>query len=268
MTDRRGKKGSIGTPDRKPTKAERKEQARLERERIQQQMRSRNRNRTIGGVLVGLAVAAVVVVVFVVQPSQSSDLPSPQSLLSEAAAAAQTASCDAIQETENYDNAPDPDPTIDHVHIGDTSMPSAPPLASYATIPPVSGPHDPTPARAGIYDIPPDIYRAVHSLEHSGVIIWYAPEVADSDEVQLIKDFYSQPDNVGQAKVIVAPYDFPDQGTSGSLPAGVQMALAAWHRLRTCGTPNLAVAFDFSSQFTPTPGRKYVGVAREPNSSM
>ena len=52
-----------GDQNRRVTKAEKKEQARFERERIQQQMHSRKRNRTIGIVVVAAALAAIVAVV-------------------------------------------------------------------------------------------------------------------------------------------------------------------------------------------------------------
>lgn len=258
-------------PNHRPTKAERKESARLEREKIQQQMSARNRNRRIGLVLIALAVVAAVVVAFVVKPG-GSDLgaqASPQALIDGAGDAAKAAGCSDVQETPNYQNAPGKDPDIDHAHIGDTTIPTPPPLSEYATIPPASGPHDLSPAGAGVYDRPPDVYRTIHSLEHGGAIIWYAPSVADTPEIQAIRTFYNRADNVGQAKVIVAPYDFPDQGAQGSLPEGVQMALVAWHRLQTCAQPSLAVAFDFTSQYSNAyPERAYIGVAREQNSSM
>ena len=73
-------RGGTGTggrddPAHRATKAERKEQARLERERIQQQMRARHRNRNIGLTLMALAVVVVVVVVFVMQPGNSTSGP-------------------------------------------------------------------------------------------------------------------------------------------------------------------------------------------------
>jgi hypothetical protein len=85
--------------------------------------------------------------------------------------------------------------------------------------------------------------------------------------VKQIKAFYKQSANVGQSKVIVAPFDYASQGAGGTLPSGVQMAVVAWHRLQTCATPSLAVAFDFTSQYSDGgfPGAKYKGVAREPN---
>jgi hypothetical protein len=105
-------------------------------------------------------------------------------------------------------------------------------------------------------------------MEHAGVIIWYAQN-APSKAIDEIKRFYEQTADVGQSKVIVAPYDYPTQGAHGQLPAGVLMALVAWHRLQTCAQPNLAAAFDFTSQYANTyPGRNYIGVAREPNAAM
>jgi Protein of unknown function (DUF3105) len=240
----------------RPTKAE----------RIQQQMASKRRNRNIGLVLIALAAVVVVVVVFVLQPGSShSNIPSTSELLSSAAAEAKTSGCGPVTTTKNFQNAPGADPAIDHAHIGTPPVTSPPPLSQYPTDPPASGPHEPTPLPAGVYNRPPDIYASIHSLEHAGATIWYAPAAANSDAVKQIKAFYSQKANVGQAKVIVAPYDYSSQGITGSLPSGVQMALVAWHRLQTCAEPSLAVAFNFTSQYSNgLPGAKYQGVAREP----
>jgi hypothetical protein len=253
------------------TKAERKEDARVERERIQRQMSSRKRNRNIGVALVAIAAIAILIVVVITQGGTASGpLPTADELLAKAPAATTAAGCTDVQETPNYENAPGDDPDIDHVHIGAASSVQTPPaLSTYPTVPPASGPHDPTPLSAGVYDTPPNIYATIHSLEHAAVVIWYDPSVADSSAVQQIKDFYKQSDDVGQSKVIVAPYGYPDQGAQGSLPANTKMALVAWHRLRTCAEPSLAVAFDFSSQYANTyPARPYIGVAREPTASL
>jgi hypothetical protein len=259
--------GQRTDPGRRPTKAERKEQARAEREQIQRQMSARRRNRRLGIVVFAAAAAIVVVVVFILQPGTSA-LPSTGDLLASASAQASTAGCDSVQNTPTYQNAAD-DAPIDSAHIGNSDAPTAPPLSSYATSPPASGPHDPTPLSAGIYSSPPDVYSAIHALEHAGSIIWYAPSAADSEAVSQIKDFYSQSDNVGQAKVIVAPYEYPSQGEAGVLPNGIQMALVAWHRLETCAQANLAAAYSFTSQYNnATPGGQYIGVAREPNGVM
>ena len=177
-----------------------------------------------------------------------------------------------MQETPNYANAPGDDPPIDHTHIGTPPVTSAPALSTYATIPPASGPHDPSPLGAGVYDSPPDVYRTIHSLEHGAVIIWYSPDATGQQLDDLIA-FYSQPvadPDIGQAKIIIAPYDYPDQGAAGQLPAGVQMAVVAWHRLQTCTAVSLPVAFGFSSQYEVPgyAGQAYKGVAREPTAAI
>lgn len=264
--------GGRGSSDqgRRPTKAERREEARLKREEIQRKMASRRRNRSIGIVLLVLALVVTVVAVFLTSGGDGGEggIPSADTLLSEAPAAKEAAGCDDVQETPNYADAPGDDPAIDHQHIGSEGVILPPDLSTYATIPPASGPHDPTPLPAGIYDSPPDVYQTIHSLEHGAVIIWYAPGTTGKALDDLLA-FYGQPGvDVGQAKIIIAPYDYPDQGDAGQLPAGVQMAVVAWHRLQTCSSVSLPVAFDFSSQYEVPGygGRTYNGVAREPTS--
>lgn len=263
MSDQRG-----GDPNRRLTKAEKKEQARIERERIQQQMQSRRRNRTIGIVVVAAAVAAIVAVVVIVQPGGASGPPTADELLAQAKDATATAGCGPVETVKPYDPA-----DADAVHIGsDKRYMAMPPLSTYASIPPTSGPHNPVPLKAGVYDSPPPIDQAIHSLEHGGTIIWYSPDAPDA-QVQAITDFYGRrisDADVGQGRLIVAPYDYPDQGPAGSLPAGKQMALVAWHRLQLCDQVSLPVAFDFTSQYSvPTVGdRKYLGEAPEPGAAM
>jgi hypothetical protein len=270
---KQGSKG--GNTGGRLTKAERQEEARRERLKIEREMAARKRNRTIGIALVVAAIVAVVAVVTFASGSKTPDasggLPSMATLVSQAAAASKTAGCDAVANTPNYQNAAGADPAIDHAHIGVAPVMTNPALSTYATIPPVSGPHaniPPGPLTAGVYTSPPDVYRAVHTLEHAGIVIWYAPAIADSPELAKIEEFYSQTANVGQSKVVIAPYDYPDQGKAGQLPSGVEMALTAWHRLQTCATPSLAVAFQFAAQHeftdgTPIGGQTYIGVARE-----
>ena len=269
-----GGRGS-GSDDRRPTKAERREEARLKREEIQRRMARRRRSRSIGLVLIAVAVVVVVIAVFLTSGGKggNANIASAADLLKQAPAAKQSAGCDAVQTTPNYANAPGADPSIDHEHIGSApEVATAPALSTYATIPPASGPHNPSPLPPGIYNSPPDVFRTIHSLEHGAVIIWYAPGTTGK-ELDDLRAFYGQPQSgadIGQAKIIVAPYDYPDQGTAGQLQSGVQMAVVAWHRLETCSSVNLAVAFDFSSQFEAPGygGRTYAGVAREQNATM
>ena len=235
-------------------------------------MASRRRNRTIGLVFVVVAIIVAVVAAFLLSgedDTSATGIPSADTLLSQAGAGTDTAGCDAVQETTNYGDAPGDDPAIDHQHVDAADRPA---LSTYTTIPPASGPHDASPLTAGIYETPPDVYRTIHSLEHGAVIIWYSPGISNQALDDLLA-FYGQPfsdNDIGQAKIIIAPYDYPDQGAAGQLPAGVQMALVAWHRLQTCSSVSLPVAFDFSSRFEVPgfAGRTYEGVAREPGGSM
>ena len=239
-------------------------------------MARRRRGRSIGLVLVVVAVAVVVVAVFLTSGGSGSGsnatVASAADLLKQAPAAKDAAGCDPVQTTPNYADTPGADPSIDHAHIGSAEAATAPALSTYATIPPASGPHSPVPLTAGIYSSPPDVYQTLHSLEHGATIIWYAPGTTGKALDDLLA-FYGQPQSdadIGQAKIIIAPYSYPELATAGQLSSGVQMALVAWHRLETCSTLNLAAAFDFSSRFEAPGygGRTYAGAAREAGASI
>ena len=256
---------------RRPTKAERKEQARLEREQIQRQMASRKRNRTIGLSLVALAAVIAIVAVVVLRPGEStSNAADPAQLLADAPAAAGSAGCSPVETTDFYDGFDQSSPDYaDQAHIGgDPRFPELPPLDTYPSTPPASGPHvGESTLPAGVYESTPDIGPLIHSLEHGGSVVWLSPD-APQDLVDEIRAFYDQTDPVGQDRVIVAPFDY--EGAGGQLPDGVQMALVGWRRLQTCASPSLAVAFDFTSQysFPTTQDREYAGEAPERGAPM
>jgi hypothetical protein len=251
-----------GRPDenRRLTKAERKDQARREREEIQRRLASKRRSRRLG-----LAVGAIVVVAAIVAAtllSSAGGIPTPKELLQQAAQAADGAGCGDVTTTAPFDP-----PNQDRVHIGGGNV-AGPPLSQYPTTPPASGPHADVPLPAGVYDslTLSELYRSIHSLEHGATVVWYDPAAPASEVAELI-DFYDrrlQDAEVGQDRVIVAPYDFPGD-SAGILPDGTQMALVAWHRLRTCASVDLAVAYDFTSGYSfPTAGgRAYKGEAPE-----
>ena len=144
MSDRAG-----GDGDRRPTKAEKKEQARLEREQIQRKMTARKRNRNLGIIAIAVAVVAIVVVIVIVQPGGDGGggtgaFPTPQELLDQAPAATASAGCDDVKTIGFYDDVSDPNSPdyTDQAHIGnDERFPEMPALTTYPSIPPTSGPH-------------------------------------------------------------------------------------------------------------------------------
>jgi hypothetical protein len=248
---------------RRLTKAERKEQARREREELQRRAASKRRARTVG-IAVGAVVIAAVVFAATALPS-GGDVPEPDELLGRAAAAASAARCDEVATTPEYDP-----PDQDRAHLTEGA---ATPLSTYATTPPASGPHAGSTLPDGVYDSlsVEDLYRSIHSLEHGATVIWYDPG-APAGRIARLIEFYDrrlQDAAVGQDRVIVAPYDFAGDA-AGILPDGTEMAMVAWHRLRTCASVDLAVAFDFTSQysFPTTAAREYAGDAPEPGSPI
>ena len=246
-----------------PNRQERKEAARLARERLRRRAVRRRlyRRAAISLVVVGLVGG---VVLLATKPKAGSALNAQEKqLLAQAPAALTSAGCGSVQTTKDYPDG------HDRTHIGDPAVPTLPPLSSYPTVPPASGPHNPIPLGHGIYSDPPPIDQAIHSLEHAAVIIWYSPSAA-SDPAQAqalaaLTDFFRQ--DRESEKVIVAPYNYPDQGAAGQLPQGKNMVLVSWHHLQTCDQISLPVAYDFVAHYrSPAPkGETYKGTAPEPN---
>jgi hypothetical protein len=264
-------------PNRRTTKAERRDEARLKREEIQRKMAKKRRGRLLGGIALVVA-AGLIAALVVLQPFAGEDTTQAQAsdLLKQAPAAAKAAVCTDVKTIPAYNDVSDPqDPKyVDNAHIGVTpSFPTAPKLSTYPSVPPTSGPHAALtpdgagPLPAGVYTKPPDIYRTIHSLEHGATIVWYDP-TASGTALSELTSFYDRKvsaASIGQDRVIIAPYSYPDQGTAGQLPDGVQMALVAWHRMQTCSSLSLPVAFAFTSKYSapPAAGQTYAGEAPE-----
>lgn len=247
--------GTAGDEGRRPTKAERKEEARRQRLEIQRRAAKRRRTRIIAaGVVAALAAGAIAFALTRPKPKVFT----PEELLAAAPAAAEAASCETVS-----DVGPFRPENLDAAHIGvQGGPPRMPPLTNYPSIPPASGPHGASPLPAGVYEEPPPLDQAIHSLEHGAAIVWYDPGVS-GQALADIKRFFD--DSEQRDHVIVAPYDYPDLGPAGTLPAGTQMALVAWHNTQACGKPSLAVAFDFVAhyRFPPFDGEPYQGDAPE-----
>jgi hypothetical protein len=137
--------------------------------------------------------------------------PAPSAIPQTAVQAAQAAGCTTVQ-------TPVSDPVRTHLQPGESY--------TYDQHPATSGPHDPSPlpSSPAVYTAPVEETRAVHFLEHAGVILYYR---ADGDGA-LPKDVVDALDTVAtdRPNTLAAPY--PD------LPAGQSIALAAWNKLQTC----------------------------------
>ncbi len=242
------------TSKQRLTKAERKEEARRQRAELERKMAAGRRNRRIAIVLVVVLVAGVGAFVLT-RPQEAKATPA--ELLASADQARQTAGCGKVETVGPYQPK-----SQDRAHIV-----AQLPLSTYPSVPPTSGPHNAIPYGAGVYGSPPPIDRVIHSLEHGAAIVWYSPDVSGA-ELDRIRGFYEGA-TVG-GRVIVAPYDYPDQGASGSLPAGSQMALVAWHRMQLCSQVNLAAAFGFTSSYAAPPfgQQAYRGEAPEAGGSF
>ena len=117
--------------------------------------------------------------------------------------------CSSVRNTDN---------NLSHTHLSPGEK------VSYTTSPPTGGAHNPTPLPAGVYaelsadpNVSPNIYQAVHSMEHGYVVVWY--KGLSSQQVDSLGQFGDD------FKVIVAPYP--------QLPTGA-VGLTAWGRLQTC----------------------------------
>jgi hypothetical protein len=233
------------------TRDERRTQARLDRLALQRKVARAKRNRRIGLALSVLVVAAVGGFMLT-RPSPT--VAAPAELLRQAEEAARVAGCSAVEDVGPYQPRSE-----DAVHISDPAQ--MPALSTYPSVPPASGPHNEVPLGAGVYETAPPIDRVIHSLEHGAAVIWHSPD-ADGEELDGLRAFYGGPNG---ARVIVAPYDYPDQGEAGRLPAGTSMALVSWHQVERCAQVSLAAAFDFSSQYSAPPfgQRSYLGEAPE-----
>ena len=97
-------------------------------------------------------------------------------------------------------------------------QPDGVPIA-YSSYPPTSGPHWPAPTTWGFHSEPVPDERAVHNLEHGGVVASYNNIPAESlASLQALLTTYPR-DKFGQVKLVIRPYD--------KIPAGT-IVLTAW----------------------------------------
>src|SRR5207245_8742816 len=108
-------------------------------------------------------------------------------LLNEAPNAAKAAGCGPVRTVASFRAAP----SADRNHIGYGGQ-VQPPLSDYTTHPPASGPHDPIPLNAGVYRSPPNVFMAIHSLEHGAGEVWSAPASASAPAHEAATAFFGQ----------------------------------------------------------------------------
>lgn len=169
--------------------------------------------------IVGVAAVAAAIVASKIQANKSAD---------QFAALASTAGCGKVQVVTG----------LGRNHVDGQKV-------TYSTSPPAGGDHYAVPLPAGVYDKPlttstanpqtaTSIYRAMHSLEHGAIIVWY--KGLSSSDVTKLKDTYG-----GEAKVIVAPYP--------KLKGKTHVVLTAWGRLDDCQRMSTKVIDAFVTRY-------------------
>lgn len=107
----------------------------------------------------------------------------------------------------------------------------------YEVDPPAGGDHKPEPAAPGIYDAGKvDVGKAVHSLEHGYVAIWYRPGISDAD-LAVVENVWKN------YKRDVLVIEHP------SLPADTPVVATAWHNRLLCSGADGARLNDFVRSF-------------------
>jgi hypothetical protein len=218
---------------------ERKQQAREARERARkQQARRRSVRRGVSLLAVG-AIAFVAVLAL-------NRAASPGSLSPEVQELASSLGCTEVRTPANNP------PANQHLDPGQD--------ANYTERPATSGFHDLSTLGTDtkVFDQPVREERAVHTLEHGGVLLYYradGPGAVDQDVIEGLASIAEQ-----RKAVFVAPYpDFED---------GTSLAMTAWNTVMTCpgdvdGEDAVTIAEDFAQSFECTSRAPESGVSAE-----
>ncbi len=160
------------------------------------------------------AVAGVVVIILIVFAVMQSGHSAQQFKTLSAAAG-----CTSVQDTTGLPG------TTDRTHLT-TDQVNSGVTVTYSTSPPSGGEHYPVPLPKGVYGPlstnpkdNPNLYMAVHSLEHGYVDIWYK----SASDLPTLQPFASQD------KVLVISYP--------NLPQG-SVAMSVWGHLQSCNSIN------------------------------
>ena len=205
------------TPEAAAKREEARTAARERRIEAQKRKKAAERKRKIrnGVIFAGIAALVVVAIAFAFLSSHHSK----QAF----AALSKAAGCTDVQDTTSLPGTTSRTHlTVEQINAGVTT--------TYSTSPPSGGPHHPNPLPKGVYGPlstspkdSPNLYQAVHSLEHGYVDIWYGNGLSN-DQIAALRSF------ADQDKVLVISY--PD------LPSGKSVAMSTWGRLQSCDKVN------------------------------
>jgi Protein of unknown function (DUF3105) len=151
--------------------------------------------------------AALLVFAYIRRPNPVRPIPAAD------VAAAQAAGCTGVV-------TPTPEANVVRTHLQPNQN------HTYTQHPATSGPHDPNPLGFGVhvFTAPVPETRAVHNLEHAGIMIYYRPDGPDALPAAVVSALASVAN--ASKTAVLAPYR--------DLPAGMSLALAAWNKLQTC----------------------------------
>ncbi len=191
--------------------------ARERRLEAQKRQKAAERKRKVRNWVIYGGIAAVVVVLIALAVVSSRHSTQAFATLSRAAG------CTDVQDTTKLTG------TTDRTHLTDAQINSGV-TVTYSTSPPSGGMHHPVPLPKGIYGPlstnpkeTPNLYQAVHSLEHGYVDIWYGNSLS-TNQIESLRSF------ADQDKVLVISYP--------NLPAGKGVAMSTWGRLQSCDKVN------------------------------
>ena len=208
--------GGIDVPEAAPAQAPKPRRQTPGQLRNARKRQERRRNAVLLGVI-GLLIVAGIVFAKVNGGKKSDEFKSITA----------AAGCGAVKDTSDSGAG-------EHLQPGEKT--------TYDTSPPSHGKHAVVPLPADIYekglsrdptqDI--NIYRAVHSLEHGAVIIWY--HNATKDQLNSLESKYRD-----APKVLVVSYP--------QLKGKTHMALTAWGKLMDCNTASTKAADEFITRY-------------------
>jgi hypothetical protein len=172
---------------------------------------------------IGVVIVAAIVFAFLSSRHSTTAFESSRHSTTAFAALSKAAGCTDVQDTTTLAH------TTERTHLTDAQI-NAGVTVTYSTSPPSGGPHHPVPLPKGVYGPlstnpkdTPNLYQAVHSLEHGYVDVWYGNGLS-SDQIAALRSF------ANQDKVLVISYP--------NLPSGKSVAMSTWGRLQSCDKVN------------------------------